>query len=282
MPTTTKSQSNKVKAAHPLILENIMAGKRKEYENSRPIKASELERVSHAGKDSVDFRKALACEDRLSVIAEFKRKSPSAGEFAASHSEAAEQARKYINAEADCLSILTDNKHFGGSFQDLSNVVEFLQNHRRNIPCLCKEFMVHPAQVLQAAEAGAHCILIIVRALEDDEIQTLHEAASIAHLDMLFEIHDQKDLERALTFEPKIIGVNNRDLQRFKTSLSISEALIPEIPDPIVCVSASGISTIEDARRVRSLGADAILVGEVLMQAQETEIEELIQSFHQA
>ena len=194
--------------------------------------------------------------------------------------DAVEQARKYINAEADCLSILTDTDYFGGSLQDLWDAVEFLECHNRKTPCLRKDFMVHPVQVVEAAEAGARCILIIVRALENDEIKALRDAAGIAGLDVLYEIHEERELEKALKFDPKIVGVNNRDLKRFKTDLAISEALIPQIPDDIVKVSESGIFDPEDAERARDCGADAILVGEALMRAEDPE--ELMEAFHNA
>ena len=138
--------------------------------------------------------------------------------------------------------------------------------------------MVHPIQVAEAAEAGARCILIIVRALEDDEIKALRDAAGIAGLDVLYEIHEERELEKVLKFDPKIVGVNNRDLKRFHTDLAVSERLIPQIPDGIVRVSESGIFYLEDAKRARACGADAILVGEALMRAEDPET--LVQAFH--
>lgn len=262
-------------------LSEIMAAKRKALEgNVRPVREQELARLGRMQKQGGSFLAALARKDRLSVIAEIKRKSPSAGEIAPDSLDAVEQARTYVNAEADCLSILTDTDYFGGRLQDLWDVVEFLECHQRRTPCLRKDFMVHPVQVVEAAEAGARCILIIVRALEDDEIKALRDATDAAGLDILYEIHEEPELERALKFKPKIIGVNNRDLKRFKTDLAVSELLIPQIPDGIVKVSESGIFDIEDAGRARDCGADAILVGEALMKAEDPE--DLVQAFHQA
>jgi indole-3-glycerol phosphate synthase len=140
--------------------------------------------------------------------------------------------------------------------------------------------MVHPVQVVEAAEGGARCILIIVRALADDEIKALRDAAGLAGLDALYEIHEERELEKALKFDPKIVGVNNRDLKRFKTDLSVSELLIPQIPDGIIKVSESGIFDIEDAERASECGADAILVGEALMRSEDTD--RLIEAFHGA
>jgi indole-3-glycerol phosphate synthase len=262
-------------------LSEIMLAKRREIENRiRPVRDQELERLGKMRGQGGSFLKALARKDRLSVIAEIKRKSPSAGEIAPATLDAVEQAREYVNADADCFSVLTDTNYFGGSLQDLWDVVEFLECHQRKTPCLRKDFMVHPIQVAEAAEAGARCILIIVRALEDDEIKALRDAAAAAGLDILYEIHEERELEKALRFDPKIIGVNNRDLKRFKTDLAISEGLIPQIPDDIIKISESGIFEPEDAARARACGADAILVGEALMKAEDPE--QLVEAFHKA
>ena len=262
-------------------LAEIMAAKARQIEHRmRPVRESELARMAGIRQQGGSFREALALPDRLSVIAEIKRKSPSAGDIAAADLDAVEQARKYLNAEADCFSILTDEDYFGGSLQALWDIVEFLETHQRATPCLRKDFMLHPIQVLEAAEAGARCILIIVRALEDDAIKALRDAAGIAGLDALYEIHEERELEKALKFEPQIIGVNNRDLKRFETDLAISEQLIPQIPEGIVSISESGIFTAEDAERASQSGADAILVGEALMRAEDPE--QLVDAFHRA
>lgn len=262
-------------------LTEIMAAKRQALKDLiRPVRDRELEHLAGIRRQGGSFLEALARKDRLSVIAEIKRKSPSAGEITAADLDAVEQARKYVNAEADCFSVLTDTDYFGGTLKDLWDVVDFLEEHQRTTPCLRKDFMIHPIQVLEAAEAGARCILIIVRALENDDIQALYDAATLAGLDTLFEIHEECELEKALQFGPKIIGVNNRDLKRFKTDLAVSEKLIPMIPDGIVKISESGIFDIEDAERARACGADAILVGEALMRAEDPE--ELVQAFQQA
>ena len=179
-----------------------------------------------------------------------------------------EQARDYLNADADALSILTDKKYFGGEIKDLWEVNDFLSNHQRSTPTLRKDFMVHPFQVLEALEAGARAILLIVRALSNDELKCLREAADASGLDCLYEIHEVEELEKALNHDPKIIGVNNRDLTRFVTNLEISEELIPQIPNHIIKVSESGIFAPEDAWQVRAVGADAVLCGEALMKAE--------------
>ena len=127
--------------------------------------------------------------------------------------------------------------------------------------------MLHPVQVLEARRCGASAILVIVRALDDGEIEALGDAARAAGLDALFEIHDEADLERALRHGAGIIGVNNRDLAVFKTDLAISERLIPLVPRDVIAVSESGIFTGRDSARAHAAGAHAVLVGEALMKA---------------
>lgn len=261
-------------------LAEIMAHKRREIESIiRPVRDRELQRLADIRHCGPGFRASLAAADGLAIIAEIKRRSPSAGEIA-SLPDATEQARLYHNAGVDAISVLTDEKYFGGTLRDLWEVTDFMATHRRNVPCLRKDFMVHPIQVVEAAEAGARAILIIVRALNDDEIKALNEAAGLAGLDVLFEIHSEDELERALRHDPKIIGVNNRDLARFKVDLAYSERLIPMIPDSILAVSESGIHTGDDAARARACGAKAILVGQSLMSCPDPEA--LVREFRSA
>jgi len=254
-------------------LAEIMAHKRREIEpRLRPVRERDLARFAERPRPEPSFAQALNQPGRLGVIAEIKRRSPSAGDIKAG-ADAVEQARRYTNAGADCISVLTDEKYFGGSLRDLWDVVEFQVTTNRHVPCLRKDFMLHPVQVIEAAEAGARAILIIVRALDDETIKILHEAATLAGLDALFEIHEERELERALRHGAKLIGVNNRDLTtvQFKTNLAISEKLLPLIPKNTLAISESGISTPEDAARVRAAGARAILVGEALMKADDAE-----------
>ena len=249
----------------------IMDWKRKEISTRiRPVKMQDLANLGQRMKTDLSFRDALAKQNELSIIAEIKRKSPSAGDIAEGMS-ATEQARSYLNADADALSVLTDKKYFGGELEDLWEVNDFIRNHQRKIPTLRKDFMVHPIQVLEALEAGAQAILLIVRALNDDELKILREAADESGLDCLYEIHEEEELEKALRHDPKILGVNNRDLTRFVTDLKISEKLIPQIPDSMIKVSESGIFEPEDAWFAKETGADAVLCGEALMRSEDVE-----------
>jgi indole-3-glycerol phosphate synthase len=259
-------------------LAEIITWKRKEIEPLiRTITDDELAELKPAVLQRPSFLEALSNPKHLSVIAEIKRKSPSAGAIATG-ADSKIQAGLYAKAGADALSILTDEKYFGGHLSDLKNVTDQFADQNILTPCLRKEFMLHPVQVVEAALAGASAILIIVRALSDEEIKKLHEAASLAGLSSLFEIYNENDLERTLSADAKLIGINNRDLTVFKTDLAISERLIPQIPSGITTISASGIFTKEDAARVRAVGADAILVGEALMRAPSPF--NLIQDFH--
>ena len=248
-------------------LTEIMAWKRNEIAAQlRPVSAAELASAAEGSKPP-SFATALRRADgTLAVISEIKRRSPSAGEIKAGAS-ALEQAARYQAAGADALSILTDNKFFGGQLEDLREVTAHFRQSPPARPCLRKDFMVHPIQVLEARQSGASAILIIVRALNDEEIKVLFSSAQAAGLDALFEIHHEGELERALKHGARIIGVNNRDLAIFKTDLSLSERLIPQFPKDVIAVSESGIFNADDAARVRAAGAHAVLVGEALMKS---------------
>lgn len=262
-------------------LAEIMAHKRREIAPLlRPVFEEELARA-HASLPPVpSFAGALRRNDgKLAVISEIKRRSPSAGAIR-EEIAALDQAKRYQAARADALSVLTDEKFFGGRLADLEEVTGYFAATPPAVPCLRKDFMVHPVQVLQAREAGASAILIIVRALDDAEIATLARAAAAAGLDALFEIHNEADLARALKHGAKIIGVNNRDLAVFKTDLALSERLIPQFPRHVIAVSESGIHTARDAARVRAAGAQAVLVGEALMRADDPAV--LIHEFNTA
>jgi indole-3-glycerol phosphate synthase len=246
-------------------LDEIMAWKRREIApRLRAVPEAELARLDARMPRPPSFAAALRRGDgRLAVIAEIKRRSPSAGDIQPGAS-APEQARRYQAAGADALSVLTDEKFFGGSLGDLEAAVAEVAGA---VPCLRKDFMVHPIQVAEARLAGASAILIIVRALDDEEIRTLQGAAGAAGLDALFEVHNESEVERAARHGARLIGVNNRDLAIFRTDLGFSERLIPRLPPGATAVGESGVVTGADAARLRAAGAHAVLVGEALMRA---------------
>jgi len=262
------------------ILAEIMENKRREVAlRERKITSAELATLSRIRRSGMSFYDALKNPEHLSIIAEIKRKSPSAGAIK-DLPDASEQARLYYNAGTDAISVLTDEKYFGGAIKDLWDVADLVAGRDDAPPIIRKDFFVHPVQVVEAAEAGARAILIIVRALTDDEAARLRDTAGEAGLDSLFEIHSEPELERALKLNARIIGVNNRDLSRFVTDLAFTEKLLPQVPDGIVKVSESGISGFAEAVRARAAGADAVLVGEALMKAES--VEKLIEELHGA
>ena len=248
-------------------LTEIMDAKRREIAPfARAVTDAEL--AAFAGKHATPgFRQSLHVQGRLSVIAEVKRASPSVGQIREGV-DAVTQARAYATAGADCLSVLTETTYFKGELKDLIQVVQDQASWARPLPCIRKDFMVHPYQVLEAAQAGARCILIIVRGLTDEEIIPIHRSAKLAGLDTLFEVHDEAELERALRHDPDMVGVNNRNLSTFQIDLSFAERVIPHMPKSVLKVAESGIKTAEDAARMRAAGAHALLVGESLMREQ--------------
>jgi indole-3-glycerol phosphate synthase len=262
-------------------LEEIMEHKRRELApRIRVVPEAELSGLDASLPKAPSFRAALTRADgRLAVIAEIKRRSPSAGAIALEAS-AVGQARKYSEAGADALSVLTDGKFFGGRLADLAEVAAFARGRNPPTPCLRKDFFIHPIQVLEARQGGASAILIIVRALADGEIRALHAAAHAAGLDALFEVHSEEEIGRALSHGARIVGVNNRDLSVFTTDLGLSERLIPRLPPGVVAVSESGINSAGDAARARRAGARAVLVGEALMRSQDPSA--LVASFRAA
>jgi indole-3-glycerol phosphate synthase len=249
----------------PDKLDEIMAHTRSELApRLRPVIEDELARLNASLPPPPSFARALRRADhRLAVIAEIKRRSPSMGEIRAG-ADAPAQARAYRAAGADALSVLTDRAYFGGSLADLEAVSA---DPAVALPCLRKDFMVHPLQVLEARRSGASAILIIVRALGDAEIAALFRASRAAGLDSLFEVHSEAELDRALAHGASIVGVNNRDLAVFRTDLGLTERLLPRLPSDVIAVSESGILCGTDAARARAAGAHAVLVGESLMRA---------------
>ena len=205
----------------------------------------------------------LVGASHLQVIAEMKRASPSKG-LIAEGTDPVAQATAYENAGAACISVLTDGPFFKGSFDDLAAVADAVDT-----PLLCKDFIIHKVQIDKAKSAGASVILLIVSALDDEELAEFHRYATTNGLEVLVEVHDALELERALKVGAKLIGVNNRDLRTFEVDLSRTEEIAAIFPfdENHVLISESGITGKQDALRVSSAGASAILVGESLMRS---------------
>jgi indole-3-glycerol phosphate synthase len=249
-------------------LEEILEAKRQEIEQLRP-RAAELDRQARARKDFRDFRSALHRDDeKIAVIAEIKKASPSAGVIAKSF-EPVEIAKNYERAGANAISVLTDLKFFQGSLEHLKNV-----RNAVSLPLLRKDFIWDRAQIAESAANGADAILLIVAALTQDQLVRLLKGAKEFRLDALVEVHSVDELQRALEAGGEIVGINNRDLTTFDVDLMVTEKLCRDIPDDIILVSESGIKTPQDIARMKACGVDAVLVGEALMRG-EVSIEQL-------
>ena len=193
------------------------------------------------------------------LICELKRKSPSAGEILPG-ADPVQIAREYEAGGASCLSVLTDGPSFGGSLDDLKAIRAGV-----TLPILRKDFMIDPIQIVEARAHGADAILFIMAALDDSEAQDFEALAMSLGMDALVEVHNTKELERALELQSPLLGVNNRDLTRMSTDLSVTERLSAAIPCEKHLVSESGIKTPEDISRLRKVGAKRYLIGENLM-----------------
>ncbi len=214
-----------------------------------------------------DFRGFAAAldrgPDRLGLIAEVKKASPSAGDIVADFDPVA-IARAYEAAGADALSVLTDERFFKGSLSYLARI-----RGEVSLPVLRKDFILHEAQIYEAVCAGADAILLIVAALEREELLRLHELAASLQLEVLVEVHTLAELDRALEIpELRLLGVNNRNLVTFEVDLATTEELSADVPEEVMLVSESGIRTGADTARLREYGTDAILVGESLMRTE--------------
>ena len=211
----------------------------------------------------IDAVAASRAEGALAVIAECKRRSPSRGALAAADLDPAAVAEHYERGGASGMSVLTEPDHFGGSLGDL----RVARAVARRMPVLCKDFVVSPVQLPRIAAAGADAVLLIAALHDVRALQTLTDAAHELGLEVLLEVHDAQELERALTTNAVLIGINNRNLSTFEVDLAVTEQLAPRVPDERLVVSESGIMSPVDARRVQAAGAHAVLVGEHLMRA---------------
>lgn len=221
--------------------------------------ADELQARALDAPPTRGFAAALRRDDRVRLLAEIKRRSPSAGPIRPGATPA-EVARDYAEGGAAALSVLTDRDYFDGDLEALKSAREAV-----TLPLLRKDFVIDPLQVYEARAAGADAILLIVRILEDPRMTELLDLAADLGMDSLVEVHDGEELDRALDAGARLVGVNNRDLRTFTTDLELTFRLASRVPDEVVLVAESGIRTPEDVRRLGEAGIDAVLVGESLM-----------------
>ncbi len=214
----------------------------------------EWERRAARAPAPPSFERALATGP-VAVIAEVKRRSPSAGAIRAA-ADAVVLARGYAEAGAAAISVLTEQAHFGGSLEDLSRVAREV-----GLPVLRKDFVVDPLQIYEARAAGAAAVLLIVRVLAEPRLAELSALARELGLATLVEVHDAWELERAAEVRPTAIGVNARDLETLALDPSLAPALLPRVPPGAIAVAESGLKHRADVERVAACGADAVLVG---------------------
>jgi len=219
-----------------------------------------------AGTPRCDVRSAPRADAKLKIIAEFKRRSPSAGTIRSDLS-ATDVAARYERGGACAISVLTDEHYFGGSIADLVAIRESTA-----LPLLRKDFIVDEIQIYEAAAVGADAVLLIAAAFDDDALEKLRATAEDElGLDAVVEVHTSEELRRVVGGGARIIGVNNRDLRTFRTSLKTSERLITEAPRDRIMISESGLQGANDLRHLHALGFHGFLIGEALMRATDPE-----------
>ena len=245
-------------------LEEIAAFKRQEVAEAKRVRPLvELERELKHRQRPRGFAAAIGRPGELSLIAEIKKASPSAGPIRP-EADVVEVARTYARAGARAISVLTDSKFFSGSLKDLAVVRE-----KVSLPVLRKDFLLEEYHVVEAAAAGADAVLLIVALLDRAVLKRLLTLARDLSLDALVEIHSEPELQEALEAEARVIGINNRDLGTLQVDLKITQQLMKKIPGTHVRVSERGIRSRQDVEFVQAQGADAILVGEELMSSQD-------------
>jgi indole-3-glycerol phosphate synthase len=249
------------------ILDQIIEYKRKEVSDRKelyPVKL--LEQSIFFSSPTVSLKKYVQREDKTGIIAEFKRKSPSKGMINA-YAPVERTTIGYMQAGASALSVLTDKNFFGGSNEDLSLVRKY-----NFCPIIRKDFTVEEYQILEAKSIGADAILLIAAVLDPKESKVLASFAHSLGLEVLLEVHDEKELKDNLEVDADLIGVNNRNLKTFEVSIEISKRLAPMIPNHVVKVSESGISVPETIVELRKYGYEGFLMGENFMKHSQPEV----------
>ncbi|HEX9780621.1 MAG TPA: indole-3-glycerol phosphate synthase TrpC [bacterium] len=242
------------------MLERILARKRDEIaEAKRRVPPEEIRARAGRSRVTRGFREALAAPGRVHLIAELKRKSPSKG-MLRERFDPVRLAQELEEAGASALSVLTDERFFGGSQDILRDVRAFTE-----LPVLRKDFILEPYQVYESAALGADAVLLIVRALDAPALSACLAASEELGMDALVEIHAEEELDAALAGGARLIGINHRDLATFELDPGLSERLVGRIPAGCVVVAESGVRTSADVARMAGLGVHALLIGEALM-----------------
>jgi indole-3-glycerol phosphate synthase len=247
-------------------LDDLTSAAREQVARRREqVSLEELERAISSRVEGRPFKEALAAPG-ISLIAEYKRRSPSAGDLPRGADPVEDIVRAYERGGAAALSILTDGEHFGGSLADLRAA-----RAASDLPILRKDFILDRYQLYEAAVAQADAVLLIVAALGRDELAQLHDEADSLDLDCLVEVHDAEELEAALAVDTEVIGINNRDLNDFSVDLDRTFELLADVPAGKTVVSESGIRSRDQVSELERVGVDAVLIGETLMRAEDPE-----------
>lgn len=243
------------------MLDYIVTDRKKAIEElKRTTSVAELERQIHKSEfKHVSFKEALQKPDEMHIIAELKKASPSKGIICHTFYPV-DTAVSYEKYGASALSVLTEPKYFLGDNRYLTAVKQ-----NTTIPILRKDFIIDPIQIYEAKAIGADAILLIVAILSQGQLRDYYKLAKDLDMDVLVETHNRKELEIALDSDAEIIGINNRNLANFKTTLKTSEELREYIPSDKIAVSESGIHTIEDIQFIKNLGFNAVLIGESMI-----------------
>lgn len=226
-------------------------------ELTRPLE--QVQRDAAAQIPALDVLAALAPADRVKIIAEVKRASPSRGDLAAIPDPAL-QAEKYQTGGASAISVLTEQRRFKGSLADLEAV-----RARVSLPVLRKDFIATPYQVYEARASGADIVLLIVAALDDALLRELYDLVLSLGMTPLVETHSAEEVERALALGAKLVGVNARDLSTFELDRDLFGRLVGMFPDDVIKIAESAVLSPEDVRHYRAAGADVVLIGEALV-----------------
>ena len=246
-------------------LEELVEAARESVERRRSeISEAELEEQMQTRGEDRPFSEALS-RPGVSLVAEFKRRSPGAGDIRPG-ADVAEVVSSSERGGAAALSILTDEANFGGSLDDLRAA-----RAASGLPILRKDFIVDPYQLVEAAAYGADAVLLIVAALHEDDLAELHDGARGLDLDCLVEVHDEPDLERALALDADVIGINNRNLADLGVNVETTRELMRDVPAGKTVVAESGYSRREQIEELERIGVDAVLIGEALMRADDPE-----------
>ena len=242
-----------------MILDTIVEDKKKRLkEHKAAVSEEQMRRLALASeRKSISFHDALA-KDGLSIIGEFKKASPSMGKIGMTM-KLTDRIDDY-NSSVDAISCLTEEDHFLGNVEYFKKIREITP-----LPMIRKDFIIDAYQIYEAKVIGADCILIIAAILTDEQMREFYELAYALGMDVLLEVHDEEEMERALRLKPRIIGVNNRNLKDFTISLENTWKLRPMVPEETVFVSESGVTTGEHIRFLRKCKVDALLIGGAFM-----------------